>query len=416
MKQARRHDGQGQPPQPGRRRFLATTAAMGGALAAGRTLYAQGAGTGARTLGKGVSKFGTRSPFETVERLPIPGRNPETAISFAPIASTYGRLTPASLHFERHHAGVPTIDPAEHRLLIHGMVDRPLSLTYDDILRLPAISRVHFLECAGNSFTEWSDKTAPTAQQSHGLLSGSEWTGVPLRLLLQEVGVQPGAAWMVAEGADACRLARSVPLAKALDDALVVYGQNGEALRPEQGYPLRLILPGFEGITNVKWLHRLEISASPSYARDETSHYTELRPDGKAWIYAFTMDVKSVVTQPSGGQHLTARGFHEIRGLAWSGRGVVRRVEVSLDGGSTWADAALDEPVLPRALSPFRLPWRWDGRPVQLVSRATDEAGYVQPTRRALVAARGPNFGYHNNGQKLWLVGADGAVKAEGQA
>jgi len=396
-----------------RRRFLAMGAAVGGVLA---VQTVQGQAGAARVLGRGVSAGGERSTFETAQRLAIPGRHPEAAISFAPIEATYGRITPASLHFERHHAGIPTIDPTDHRLMIHGLVDRPLVFTVDQLQRLPSVSRIHFLECAGNSFSEWGATPAPTAQQSHGLLSGSEWTGIPLRLLLDEVGVQTDARWLVAEGADACHLARSIPLEKALDDALVVYGQNGEALRPEQGFPLRLILPGFEGITNVKWLRRLEVTATPAYARDETSHYTELLPNGKAWIFALPMDVKSIITRPSGGQTLTERGFHEIRGLAWSGRGAVRRVEVSTDGGTTWQDAVLDQPVMRHALSPFHLPWRWDGAPAALVSRATDDTGDVQPTPKALLDERGANFGYHHNGQKSWFVGADGTVTAQGAA
>jgi sulfane dehydrogenase subunit SoxC len=397
-----------------RRRFLALGAAAGGALAV--PVRAQNGSSGGRRLGRGVSPYGERSPLETAQRMVPPDPNPEASISWTPLQSTYGRITPSALHFERHHAGIPSIDPAAHRLMIHGRVNRPLEFTYQDLLRLPSVSRVHFLECAGNSFTEWAPQTGPTAQQSHGLLSGSEWTGVLLRTLLDEAGVQPDAAWIVAEGADAGRLSRSIPLAKAMDDAIVAYGQNGEALRPAQGYPLRLVLPGFEGIANVKWLRRIEVTTAPSYARDETSHYTELLPDGSAWIFTYEMDVKSVITTPSGGQRLAGPGYHEIRGLAWSGRGRITRVEVSTDGGGSWMGAELDPLVLPRALTPFRLPWQWTGRPATLISRATDDAGYVQPTRQALIAARGVNSGFHHNAQKLWNVSADGAVTAEGRA
>jgi sulfane dehydrogenase subunit SoxC len=337
-------------------------------------------------------------------------RTPEAASSRTPLADLHGIITPASLHFERNHSGVPSIDPAHHRLMIHGLVERPLILTTEELQRLPSISRIHFLECAGNSGGEWGPKTAPDVQRSHGLASCSEWTGVPLRVLLEEAGLKPGAQWLVAEGADACRMQRSIPLSKALDDILVAYGQNGEALRPEQGYPLRLVVPGWEGNINVKWLRRIKVSDQPTYAKDETSKYTELMPDGKAWIFTFPMDAKSVITHPSGGQKLAQPGFHEIRGLAWSGRGRIRGVEISTDAGATWKKAQLQEPVLPRAFTRFRLPWSWDGREVVLISRATDETGYVQPSRDQLVAQRGTNSQYHCNAVKAWRVGADGSV------
>ncbi|MGE0446683.1 MAG: sulfite dehydrogenase [Vicinamibacterales bacterium] len=401
--------------RPSRRRFLTLGAGAGAALV-GTPGRAQDNGAVGRSLGPGVGPYGERSPFETSQRLVPPTPNPEASISWTPLQSTYGRITPSALHFERHHAGIPALNPAEHRLVLHGRVNRPLQFTYEDLLRLPSVSRVHFIECAGNSFTEWAPETGATAQQSHGLLSGSEWTGVPLRILLEEAGVRPDAAWIVAEGADAGRLSRSIPLSKAMDDALVAYGQNGEALRPAQGYPLRLVLPGFEGITNVKWLRRIEVTTEPSYARDETSRYTELLPDGSAWIFTYEMDVKSVITAPSGGQRLAAPGYHEIRGLAWSGRGRVRRAEVSTDGGASWLDADLDPLILPRALTPFRLGWRWTGEQATLISRATDEAGYIQPTREALIAARGVNSGYHHNAQKRWNVSTSGTVTAEGRS
>src|SRR5207342_2648089 len=239
-------------------------------------------------------------------------------------------------------------------------------------------------------------------QRSHGLLSGSEWTGVPLSLLLAEVGVQPRASWVIAEGADACRMMRSIPLAKAMENSLLGYGQNGEALRPAQGYPLRLINPGWEGNTNVKWLHSVRLTDQPYMARDETSKYSDLMPDGKARIFTYMMEAKSVITFPSGGQTLPARGLHELTGLAWSGRGLVERVEVTFDGGTTWQRAMLQEPRFPIALTRFRLPWRFDGREAVIASRAIDETGYVQPTREALTAVRGTNSVYHYNGIKFW--------------
>jgi sulfane dehydrogenase subunit SoxC len=321
-----------------------------------------------------------------------------------------GTITPSSLHYERHHAGIPTIDPAEHRLVIHGMVDRPLSLTVAEIRRLPSVSRTLVLECGGNSGSEWAAKNAPDVQRSYGLASCSEWTGIPLSLLLTEAGAQHGVSWLIAEGADACRMERSIPIAKAMDDILLAYGQNGEALRPAQGYPLRLIIPGWEGNANVKWLHSLKLTDQAYMARDETAKYTDLMPDGTARIFTYQMEAKSVITYPSGGKTLPGTGLYELTGLAWSGRGRIERVEITTDGGRTWVKANLQEPRLPIAFTRFRMPWRFDGREAVIASRAIDETGYVQPTRDALVAARGLNSGYHFNGIKFWKVQADGTV------
>jgi sulfane dehydrogenase subunit SoxC len=310
----------------------------------------------------------------------------------------------------RHHAGIPTIDPSQHRLVIHGMVDRPLSLTVPEIRRLPSVSRTLVLECGGNSGSEWAVKNAPDVQRSYGLASCSEWTGVPLSLLLTEAGVKPGAAWVIAEGADACRMERSISLAKAMDDILLAYGQNGEALRPAQGYPLRLIIPGWEGNSNVKWLHSLKLTDQAYMARDETAKYTDLMPDGTARIFTMQMEAKSVITFPSGGQTLPGPGLYELTGLAWSGRGKVERVEITTDGGRSWVKAELQEPRLPIAFTRFRLAWRFAGREAVIASRVVDETGYVQPTREELVAARGLNSAYHYNGIKFWKVQADGIV------
>jgi sulfane dehydrogenase subunit SoxC len=397
-----------------RRRFLALGAALAGGLA-GCSKDDKKAATADEEepsqLGAVVRKYGERSPHETVERLVPETRTPEAASSRTPLADQYGMITPSSLHFERNHSGVPDLDPARHSLMIHGLVDRPLVFSLDELKRLPSVSRVHFVECAGNSGSEWGVKNAPDVQRSHGLASCSEWTGVLLKLLLEEAGLKKEANWLVAEGADACKLQRSVPVGKALDDALVVYGQNGEALRPENGYPLRLLVPGFEGNMNVKWLRRIKAVPEPVYARDETSKYTELMADGKAWIFTFPMDAKSVITRPSGGQKLAGPGFYEIRGLAWSGRGRIRKVDVSTDGGKTWKDAQLQDPVLPKAFTPFRLAWNWDGKESVLVCRCTDDTGYVQPDREELVASRGMNSSYHCNVRKAWRVNADGSVK-----
>ena len=361
-------------------------------------------------LGIPLGPYGERSPFEKAVRWRRDSKTPETGSSFTPLQDSVGTLTPSSLHYERHHAGIPTIDPARHRLVIHGMVDRPLSLSVAEIRRLPSVCRTMVLECGGNSSSEWAAGTAPDVQRSYGLASCSEWTGVSLSMLLKEVGVRPGASWVIAEGADACRMERSIPLAKALDDAFVAYGQNGEALRPAQGYPLRLRLPGWEGNTNVKWLHSLKLTDQPYYARDETSKYTDLMPDGKARIFTYQMEAKSVITFPSGGQTLPGPGLYELTGLAWSGRGRVERVDITFDAGKSWTRAQLQEPRLPIAFTRFHLPWRFDGREHVITSRVTDESGYVQPSREELVAVRGNNSIYHFNGTKLWHVRADGTV------
>jgi len=335
------------------------------------------------------------------------------ATSFSPLQELYGIITPNGLCFERHHGGAPKIDPAQHRLVLHGMVDRPLMFTMDDLMRFPSVSRIHFVECSGNTQNWKTSRPEFTAQETHGLVMCCEWTGVLLSSLLEEVGVKPEAKWVLAEGADAAAMTRSVPLAKALDDAMIVYAQNGERLRPEQGYPVRLLLPGFEGNMNVKWLRRLKLGDQPWHSREETSKYTDLMPDGKARQFTFVMEAKSVITRPSGGQRLTGGpGFYEVSGLAWSGHGKVTRVEVSTDGGSTWRDAQLQEPVLSRALTRFRVPWQWGGGPAMLQSRARDETGYLQPQHSELVDVRGLNSVYHYNAVQTWRVAPDGALTA----
>jgi sulfane dehydrogenase subunit SoxC len=381
-------------------------AAIGGGLLGKNALAAETP----EKLGTPLGPYGDRSPYEKAVRWMRQSKTPETGSSFTPLQDSVGTLTPSSLHYERHHSGIPTIDPEQHRLVIHGMVERPLSLSVADIKRLPSISRVMVLECGGNSGSEWAATTGPDVQRSFGLVSCSEWTGVSLSVLLKEAGVQPAAGWVIAEGADACRMMRSVPLAKAMDDALIAYGQNGEALRPAQGYPMRLLLPGWEGNTNVKWLHSLKLTDQAYMARDETAKYSDLMPDGKARIFTYHMEAKSIITFPSGGQRLAGPGMYELTGLAWSGKGKIERVEITTDGGKTWVNAQLQNPVLPIAFTRFRLPWRFDGRETVIASRATDETGYVQPTREALIAVRGTNSGYHFNGTKLWKVHADGAV------
>jgi len=392
-----------------RRWFLSLGSALSAALVACRKAPPPAQPT---ALGAPVSSYGTRSRFEkaarAVRRLVAPP--PEATSSRTPLQNTYGIITPSSLHFERHHAGVPDLDPSTHTLTIHGLVDRPLVFTVDEVKRLPSVSRIHFLECSGNSSSEWKGAGEPDVQRAHGLTSCSEWTGVWLSTLLRECGVQPKGTWILAEGADACKLARSVPMAKAMQDALVAYGQNGEALRPEQGYPLRLILPGFEGNMNVKWLRRVKVIDQPAMTRWETSKYTDLLADGTSRQFTFDMDAKSLITWPSGGEMLKGPGVYEVTGLAWSGRGAIARVEISVDGGGTWTEAVLQEPVLPRAHTRFRTSWRWEGGDAMLQSRAVDDTGYVQPSREALVAVRGVNSNYHNNAIQRWKVSPDGSV------
>ena len=363
--------------------------------------------------------YGLPSPHEArVVRRPRPGAPSPTnlaALSNTPLQDLNGIVTPNGLHYERHHAGVPDIDPEQHRLIIHGLVDRPMIFTMEDLARFPQVSRFHFLECSGNSSPTWTaPKPELTVQDTHGLLSCAEWTGVPLATVLAEAGVRPEAKWMLAEGADAAAMTRSIPIEKALDDALLAYSQNGERLRPEQGYPLRLFLPGYEGNMSVKWLRRLKLGAAPFETREETSKYTMVMPDHTIRQFNFVMEAKSVITFPSSGHKLKEPGFCEISGLAWSGAGKVARVEVSTDDGSTWRDAALQQPVLTKCLTRFRLPWRWDGGEAVLASRVTDDSGYVQPSREALLKVRDVRSYYHNNAIQSWRVASSGAVTNAG--
>lgn len=398
-----------------RRSLLAGAAALAGAAVAQAALSPlttstaaaplpqPGAGDPAKIPGRPPKPYGQRAAFELAQRQAGP------IGSLTPLEQLHGVITPSALHFERHHNGVPVIEPARHRLLVHGLVERQMVFTVEELKRFPSVSRLAFIECSGNSGGEWDAPAGRTAQETHGLLSTSEWTGVPLATVLREAGRKPEATWMLAEGSDAAAMTRSIPLMAVLDEALLCYAQNGEALRPEQGYPLRLLLPGWEGNTNVKWLRRLKFSTAPFMTREETSHYTDLMPDGTARQFTFVMEAKSVITRPSGGQRI-APGFTEIRGLAWSGRGRVAGVEVSADGGATWQPAALQEPVLPKCATTFRLPWRWDGKDAILQSRCTDETGYVQPSRQALIAVRGKNSRYHYNAIQSWLVKPDGTI------
>jgi sulfane dehydrogenase subunit SoxC len=359
---------------------------------------------------------GGRSPFEKPARLAF---SPARSATFTPLQDLDGIITPSDLHFERHHAGVPAVDPQQYSLLIHGMVERPTIFTLAELKRFPGTSIIRFIECSGNGGRAYR-LTTPTAdlspQQTDGLTSTSEWTGVRLATLLREVGASPKARWLLAEGMDAAVMTRSIPIEIGNDDALIAYGQNGEALRPEQGYPVRLMLPGVEGNASVKWLRRIEVADQPFMTREETSKYTDPLPDGTARMFSLVMDAKSLITEPAYPDRLEGQGWREIRGLAWSGRGKITRVEVSVDGGRQWRAATLDEPVLPKCHTRFRLPWEWKGQEAVLMSRATDETGYVQPTTAELLKVRGPNTQYHFNNIRAWQVSADGTVRLLGGA
>jgi sulfane dehydrogenase subunit SoxC len=403
-----------------RRLFLAGGAAVVGAgslgLLTARPARAQsppGLPEWMRAPGAGMSGYGRRSRFEEhVQR--YVGSAPGTTgsgSSRTPLEQLEGTITPNALHFERHHSGIPEIDPDQHRLLLHGLVERPLVFSMDALHRYPMVTRIQFIECSGNSRPNLSSEPpATTCGDIHGMVSCSEWTGIPLSVLLEEAGVDPQAQWLLCEGADAAAMSRSVPLAKAMDDTLIALYQNGESLRPAQGYPVRLFLPGYEGNISVKWLRRIKLTREPTMTRDETSKYTDLLPGGKSLIFTFPMGVKSVITSPSGGMAMQGPGLYQISGLAWSGSGSIRRVEVSADGGETWAEAALTEPLLSKALTRFRMAWRWNGGPALLMSRAVDDAGAVQPTRAALLTEKGSQVSYHNHAIQVWQVAADNQV------
>jgi sulfane dehydrogenase subunit SoxC len=358
--------------------------------------------------------YGSRSQFETEVRWRFPTANENTSWSMTPLEKMLGNLTPSGLHFERHHGGIPTIDPAKHTLIVHGTVGTPKKFTMADLKRFPSVTRKYFIECSGNGLTEWNKPTLKTVQGTHGLLSTSEWTGVQFSTIAREVGLKDGSAWVLAEGADAAVMTRSIPMEKMLKDALIVYGQNGEAIRPEQGYPLRLLLPGFEGNTHIKWLRRLEVSDKPFMTREETSKYTDLLANGKARQFSFDMEAKSVITFPSGEMKLPGAGFYNVQGFAWSGRGRVQSVDVSADGGKNWHPARLESTPESICTVRFSYPWMWDGKAAILQSRCTDETGYVQPTLKQLIAIRGSNgpFGsiYHLNAIQSWAVNEAGDV------
>jgi len=366
----------------------------------------------------------TPSRFEkhVVRILSNPNNEMRTSHGRTPHQHLNGTVTPNSLHFSINHSGLPDIDPNQHKLVIHGMVKQPLVFTLETLSRYPLVTRMAFLECSGNSATMFSNEPVQaSAQALHGLVSNAEWTGVPLSILLDEAGIDPAAKWLIAEGADSLALHRSVPVKKALDDALVAIYQNGERLMPGNGYPMRLLLPGYQGNMNVKFLRRIKVVDQPAMGFYEARTYSQILPDGKAYRFHFLQEVKSFITHPSFGHSLKGPGYYEISGVAYSGTGRIAKVMVSADGGRSWADAALQGPVHPQAFTRFRMPWRWDGQPVVLQSRAWDEAGNVQPLRAEFVAVRGQTkrpvaspFAFtnqHYNSLTSWGIDGNGSIK-----
>jgi sulfane dehydrogenase subunit SoxC len=407
-----------------RRRFLGAASLAGAGMASG-ALKAQTPKPDplitevqdhARYLGAGVdaAPYGAPSKFEKhIVRRNVPWLTAETvsSVNFTPLHELDGIITPSGLCFERHHSGVADINPADHRLMIHGLVDRPLVFTMEDIKRMPRVNRVYFLECAANSGMEWRGAQLNGCQFTHGMVHNVMYTGVPLKVLLDEAGIRPTAKWLNLEGADAAAMSRSLPIEKALKDVIIAFGMNGEALRPEQGYPLRAVIPGWEGNMWVKWLRRIEAGDKPWMAREETSKYTDLLADGKSRRFTFIMDAKSVITNPSPQAPLKHRGRNVLSGFAWSGRGSIRRVDVTLDGGKNWQEARIDGPVLDKSLTRFYVDFDWTGQDLLVQSRAIDTSGYVQPTKAELRKVRGVNSIYHNNGIQTWHVRPNGETE-----
>lgn len=411
----------------GRRSLLRAGLAIGGAAAVGAPTLARAANGNpanqapnvpewSRTLGEGVAAhpYGKPSRFEAhvvkrdVEWLTA---SRESSVNFTPLHELDGIITPNGLCFERHHAGIAVVDPADYELMINGLVEKPLILTLDDLKRLPRVNRAYFCECAANSGMEWRGAQLNGCQFTHGMVHCVMYTGVPLKIILEEAGLKTNAKWIMAEGGDAAAMNRSIPLSKALDDCIIAFKMNGEALREENGYPARLVVPGWEANLWVKWIRRIEVGDEPWHTREETSKYTDLLENGNARRFTFIMDAKSVITSPSPQAALKHKGQNVISGIAWSGRGSIKRVDVSMDGGRNWVTARIDGPVLPRALTRFYVDFQWNGEDLLLQSRAMDETGYVQPTKAELRKYRGTNSVYHNNGIQTWHVSPNGEVE-----
>ena len=408
---------------PSRRALLgrsaAALAAAGAAAVGSGRATAQDLGVPAsnRSAGRPIpeNEYGLPSKYEAnVKRRRsdvLVNRQNFSDWSMTPLQSQLGTITPNGLIFERHHNGVPDINPDEHRLAIHGMVKQPLVFTMSDLMKYPSVTKFYFMECSGNGLTDWLKPVSKTVQQTHGLLSCAQWTGVPVSVLLEEAGISPDATWALAEGADGAAHARSIPMKKMLDDALLVYASNGEMLRAENGYPLRLFIPGWEGNVSIKWLRRIKLADKPWHLRSETARYTDPMPDGKWRQFSFDMEAKSVITSPSGGMKVRA-GELMIEGFAWSGNGSIKAVDVTTDGGRTWREATVEGPVLDKCLTRFRFPWNWNGAPVSIASRAVDSTGYVQPTVEDIKKVRAiTGFVQHHNGVFPWSIDASGEVK-----
>jgi len=408
-------------PSDARRNFLRQGMAIAGGAAAAGASFAHAEPLAIPESNKGMGKpipaddYGVPSKYEAHVRRRrtdvLKNRQNFSDWSMTPLQDQYGIVTPNGLIYERHHNGTPEIDPAKHKLVIHGMVRQPLEFTMSDLMRYPSVSKFYFMECSGNGLTDWLKAASTTVQQTHGLLSCAQWTGIPVSWLLNEAGIEPGAKWVLFEGADGAGHIRSMPLDKVLDDCLLAYAQNGEMLRAEQGYPLRLFVPGWEGNVSVKWLRRIKVGDQPWNARSETARYTDPMPDGKWRQFSFVMECKSVITRPSGGMSIKP-GMQEIQGFAWSGNGKIKAVDVTTDGGKTWREAALEEPVLDKCLTRFRYNWNWAGGPANIASRAVDSTGYVQPTVQDIEKVRAiVGFVQHHNGVFPWSVSASGEIK-----
>lgn len=395
-------------------RWLAVTVAIFLALAVGLVIYQHTSNhvvepdfdskitvDPSKVQGKPSSEVGYRSKFDSPKRIAT-----YATASRTPLEDLQGTITPSDLHFERHHAGIPEINPEQHELLIHGLVEKPIRIKLSDLKKYPSVSRICFIECSGNFRY---GKREMTPGEVCGLTSQSEWTGVLLSTILRDLGVKPEAKWLLAEGADGALMARSVPLQEALTEAIIAYGQNGEAIRPQQGYPMRLVIPGFEGNTQIKWLRRIEVTDKPVMTREETSKYTEKVKDGKIRMFSLVMDARSIITYPAYPKKIE-KGWQELRGIAWSGRGKVAKVLVSTDNGKTWKEAHLQGPVLEKAHTAFKFMWNWDGKPTRVLSKAIDETGYVQPTYNQLVKARESKAGYHFNPVVGWDIEKTGEV------
>ncbi len=406
-----------------RRSFMGKALAMGaGATAAGVARAAEGdpkilnLPAHTTSLGQPVAARGYGMPSvweKNLQRRESPGltRVAASSVSFTPLQGLFGIITPNGLHFERHHQGWFDVDPSGHRLMVMGMVKNPLVFTMDELMRLPSVSRIHFIECGANSGMEWGNVAVPTVQYSHGMLSCCEYTGVRLSTLLDMAGADTkNGRYVLAEGADGSSMTRTISMTAALDDVMVAWAMNGEMLRPENGYPLRLVVPGVQGVSWVKYLRRIEVGDKPFYTKDEVIHYVDLMPDGIHRLFTSVQEVKSVITTPSGGQALLDKGYYNVTGLAWSGRGRIKRVDVSFDGGRNWRAARLEGPVLSKALTRFNIDWIWDGSPAVMQSRAIDESGHVQPKINQLRAVRGTRSIYHNNAIQSWKVSETGEV------